>query len=166
MKTLFSTDVCNKNPTTYDQLVEMMRDEIVSREMIDHRNRIVSGLLSLKEKQVEAHLSFDKLKFDLSKVLYHSHIKSNLWLYYKLNVITSIAYDKTVPTGYGSKRLFPNNLQPKIKYNRHKSTYVEAIPFYSYDQSHGHNINKCRDLVPLKEQNNPYLPGNARIHPY
>lgn len=44
MSTLVKRDVQNKNPITYDTLVEMMRSEIVNKELIDHRNRISMGL--------------------------------------------------------------------------------------------------------------------------
>ena len=44
MNTLFWRDVRSKNPSTYDELVEMMRVKIVSEEMIDHRNGAVQGL--------------------------------------------------------------------------------------------------------------------------
>ncbi|XP_022852948.1 uncharacterized protein LOC111374508 [Olea europaea var. sylvestris] len=44
INTLFWKDVPSKNPATYDELVEMMRMEIVSEEMIDHRNNAAQGL--------------------------------------------------------------------------------------------------------------------------
>ncbi|XP_022876843.1 uncharacterized protein LOC111395050 [Olea europaea var. sylvestris] len=46
MNTLFWRDVRSKNPTTYDELVKMMRVEIVSEEMIDYQNRAVRRLPS------------------------------------------------------------------------------------------------------------------------
>lgn len=39
MNTLFWRDVRSKKPDTYDELVEIMRVEIVNEEMIDHQNR-------------------------------------------------------------------------------------------------------------------------------
>ncbi|XP_022859618.1 uncharacterized protein LOC111380322 [Olea europaea var. sylvestris] len=44
MNTLFWMDLCSKNPATYDELVEMMRVEIVNKEMIDHQNHAAQGL--------------------------------------------------------------------------------------------------------------------------
>ncbi|XP_022880865.1 uncharacterized protein LOC111398161 [Olea europaea var. sylvestris] len=44
MNTLFWRDIRSKNPPTYDELVETMRVEIISKVMIDHRNRAVQGL--------------------------------------------------------------------------------------------------------------------------
>lgn len=44
MSNLFWRDVRNKNPVTYNELVEMMRVEIVNEEMIDHRNGTMKGL--------------------------------------------------------------------------------------------------------------------------
>lgn len=45
MNTLILRDVHNMNPTTYDELVEMIKVEIVNEKMIDHRNMAVQGLL-------------------------------------------------------------------------------------------------------------------------
>lgn len=39
MNTLFWMDVRNKNPTTYDAMIEMMISEIVTEELINHRNQ-------------------------------------------------------------------------------------------------------------------------------
>lgn len=44
----------NKNPTKYDSLVKMMRDEIVNEELIDHDNRTTMILPPLKGKEKEA----------------------------------------------------------------------------------------------------------------
>ncbi|CAI9762901.1 unnamed protein product [Fraxinus pennsylvanica] len=44
MNTLFWRNVRSKNPSTYDELVEMMKVEIVNEEMINHRNRAAQGL--------------------------------------------------------------------------------------------------------------------------
>lgn len=38
LNTLFWRDVWSRNLTSYDELVEIMRVEIVNEEMIDHRN--------------------------------------------------------------------------------------------------------------------------------
>lgn len=40
MKTLFWMDVHNKNPLTYDELVEITKSEIVSKKMIVHYNNV------------------------------------------------------------------------------------------------------------------------------
>lgn len=55
MNTLFQWDVRNKNPVTYDELVKMIRVEIVIEEMIDHRNRVAQGLPCLKGKGKKTH---------------------------------------------------------------------------------------------------------------
>ncbi|XP_022861271.1 uncharacterized protein LOC111381691 [Olea europaea var. sylvestris] len=44
INTLFWRDVRSKNPSTYEELVKMMRIEIVSEEMIDHQNHAAQGL--------------------------------------------------------------------------------------------------------------------------
>ncbi|KAL2542246.1 Uncharacterized protein Adt_03224 [Abeliophyllum distichum] len=41
MNLLFWRDVCNKNPTTFNQLVEIITEEITNKNMIFYRNRIV-----------------------------------------------------------------------------------------------------------------------------
>lgn len=45
INTLFWRDVRNRKPATYDEMVEMMRVEIVNKEMIKHCNRAAQGLL-------------------------------------------------------------------------------------------------------------------------
>lgn len=57
MNTLFWRDIRNKNLTTYDKLVEMMRSKKVSEEMIDHQNRTTQGL-SPPQRQMERGLAF------------------------------------------------------------------------------------------------------------
>lgn len=50
LNTLFWRDVRNKNLTTYDAFMEMMRSEIVNEEVINHRNQTTLGLLSRSDK--------------------------------------------------------------------------------------------------------------------
>lgn len=40
--------ICIKNPTIYNQLVEMTRDGIIDKEMIDHRNGPASEIWLFK----------------------------------------------------------------------------------------------------------------------
>jgi len=46
MNSFFWRDVQNKDPTTYDALLEMIRCEILNEELKDHMNRASQGLLS------------------------------------------------------------------------------------------------------------------------
>lgn len=41
---LFWRDVQNKDPATYDALLEMIRREILNEKLKDHRNRASQGL--------------------------------------------------------------------------------------------------------------------------
>lgn len=44
MNILVWRNFSNKSTSIFDQLAEMMRDEIVNEDMIDHHNRLASRL--------------------------------------------------------------------------------------------------------------------------
>lgn len=51
MNTRFWRDVRSKNPSIYDELVEMMKVKIVNEKMTYHRNRVAQGL-PLSQRQI------------------------------------------------------------------------------------------------------------------
>lgn len=51
MNNLFWRDVKNQNLTTYDALVKILKSEIVTEELIDHRNRTSLGLPPLQRQR-------------------------------------------------------------------------------------------------------------------
>lgn len=143
MNSLFWRDVQNKDPTTYDALLEMIRQEILNEELKDHRNRASRGLpppQMQRGKGPTSHL------MDHQAPLNHGQELAAA----TLNAVPTLAYEEVNPGAEMHQRQ-PYQRPPQKGQGRGRGAEPrdrdEAPNYCSYHQSHGHRTENCWDVA-------------------
>lgn len=136
MNTLFWRDVRNKNPTTYDALVEMMRSEIVNEKLIDHRNRTSMGL---PQPQMQRRGPVSHLVGQQWTQAGHTIAPTSgqALATFTLNVVPSLAYEEVGPDIHRQ----PN--MPRERGRGRRERELRDMPYCTYHRTYGHSTKNC-----------------------
>ncbi|XP_022857368.1 uncharacterized protein LOC111378408 [Olea europaea var. sylvestris] len=159
MNTLFWRDVRSKHPATYDALVEMMRVEIVSREMIDHRNRAAQGLPP-PQRQVGRGPTTHLVTQQWTQVGHTVAPTSGQALASAtLNAVPVLTYENAPGEAGPSGRA-----DSKKKKKKWSNRPLERAMFCTFHQLYGHDTSECRDANRRPDRSNPH-PSNRSEYP-
>lgn len=162
MNILFGRDVHSNNPATYDELVEMMRAEIVDEEMFDHRNRAVQEL-SLPQRQVGRGLALYLITKQWTQAGHTVAPTSRQELASAtLNIVLVLAYENVTTEVGPSGGTSSNRHKKKKRSNRP----LEGTKFYTFHQLYGHDTSECRDAPRSSNRSNPCSSKRDHYHEY
>lgn len=172
MNTLFWRDVRSKNLSTYDELVEMMKVEIVNEEMIDHRNRAAQWLPP-PQRQIGRGPTSQIVSQQWTQA---GHIvaptSGQALATATLNAVPTLAYENAGP---GASNPARNTGRPSTSRNRGRGGRPrdrppEARPYCTIHRHYGHDTRDCAGLGrpasnPRNNREHNYESNNPRRSP-
>lgn len=143
MNILFWRDVQNKGPTSYNSLLEMIRREIINKELNYHRSRANRGLPALQ---------MQRMRGPTSHPIDHQARQSTLLnlgqklVVATLNIVPILAYEEVNPNAEVYQRRTYQQLV-SVERGRGRSARPrnrdEVPPYYTYHHSYSHNTIGC-----------------------